>query len=66
MVATITAFATSPDQGQGMARDMRVRWAFEELGQPYAVRLVTFAEMKQLPLVWRGCHDGGRDVFCRP
>src|SRR5690349_1525463 len=44
---TITAFKTSPDRGQGLARDMRVRWALEEVGQPYDVRLVTFAEMKQ-------------------
>jgi len=47
MIPTITAFATSPDGGQGQARDMRVRWALEEVGQPYDVRLVTFAEMKQ-------------------
>lgn len=42
----ITAFESSPDQGQGQARDMRVRWAFEEVGQPYDVRLVSFEEMK--------------------
>lgn len=47
MIPTITAFATSPDRGQGLARDMRVRWALEEVGQRYDVRLVTFAEMKQ-------------------
>lgn len=47
MIPTITAFANSPDGGQGQARDMRVRWALEEAGQPYEVRLVTFAEMKQ-------------------
>ena len=47
MKPTITAFATSPDQGEGMARDTRVRWALEEVGQPYDVRLVSFAEMKQ-------------------
>ena len=44
---TITAFARSPDRGQGLARDMRVRWAFEEVGQAYDVRLVSFEEMKQ-------------------
>lgn len=43
----ITAFAASPDEGRGLARDMRVRWALEEAGQPYDVRLVSFAEMKQ-------------------
>ena len=44
---TITAFADSPDRGRGLARDMRVRWALEEVGQPYDVRLVSFEEMKQ-------------------
>ncbi len=33
---TITALERSPDGGQGMARDVRVRWALEEVGQPYA------------------------------
>jgi glutathione S-transferase len=47
MTPTITAFEASPDDGQGLARDMRVRWAFEEVGQPYNVRLVSFKEMKQ-------------------
>ena len=47
MTITITAFATSPDRGRGMARDMRVRWALEEVGQPYDVRLVSFAQMKE-------------------
>jgi len=47
MSPTITAFKASPDRGQGLARDMRVRWAFEEVGQAYDVRLVTFGEMKE-------------------
>jgi len=47
MTPTITAFKNSPDRGQGLARDTRVRWALEEVGQPYEVRLVTFEEMKQ-------------------
>jgi glutathione S-transferase len=47
MTPTITAFESSPDEGQGLARDMRVRWALEEVGQPYNVRLVSFAEMKE-------------------
>ncbi len=46
-IPTITAFERSPDGGQGQARDMRVRWALEEVGQPYAVRLVSFEAMKQ-------------------
>ena len=45
-VPTITAFEHSPDGGEGMARDMRVRWALEEVGQPYRVRPVSFAAMK--------------------
>ena len=43
----ITAFKNSPDKGRGFARDMRVRWALEEVGQPYDQRLLSFAEMKQ-------------------
>jgi glutathione S-transferase len=46
MSITITAFERSPDGGMGMARDMRVRWALEEVGQPYDVRPVSFAAMK--------------------
>ena len=46
MSITITAFERSPDGGKGMARDMRVRWALEEVGQPYEVRPVSFAAMK--------------------
>jgi glutathione S-transferase len=49
MTITITAFESSPDRGQGLARDMRVRWALEEVGQPYAVRLVPFTALKQPP-----------------
>lgn len=44
---TITAFERSPDGGKGLARDTRVRWAFEEVEQPYAVRLVSFSRMKE-------------------
>lgn len=47
MSPTISAFRVSPDRGRGLARDMAVRWALEEVGQPYEVRLVTFAEMKE-------------------
>jgi glutathione S-transferase len=43
----ITAFEDSPDQGKGLARDMRVRWALEEIGQPYDVRLLSMAALKQ-------------------
>ncbi len=47
MTVTITAFEKSPDGGKGLARDTRVRWALEEVGQPYEVRLVSFAAMKE-------------------
>jgi len=47
MTPTITVFANSPDGGRGLARDMRVRWALEEVGAPYEVRLVSFARMKE-------------------
>jgi glutathione S-transferase len=47
MTPIITAFERSPDLGRGLARDMPVRWALEEVGQPYDVRLVSFAEMKE-------------------
>ncbi|MBP2560627.1 glutathione S-transferase [Neorhizobium galegae] len=47
MTITITAFERSPDRGRGLARDMRVRWALEEAGQPYDVRLVSFKAMKE-------------------
>lgn len=47
MTITITAFERSPDGGQGLARDTRVRWALEELGLPCEVRLVSFAAMTE-------------------
>ena len=47
MTPTITAFKDSPDGGKGLARDMRVRWALEEVDQPYAVRLVSMAALKE-------------------
>lgn len=47
MIPIITAFERSPDRGRGLARDMRVRWALEEVGQPYDVRLLSFEAMKE-------------------
>ena len=43
----ITVFERSPDRGRGLARDMPVRWALEEVGEPYEVRLVSFEAMKE-------------------
>ena len=47
MTIIITAFERSPDGGKGLARDTRVRWALEEVGQPYEVRLLSFGAMKE-------------------
>jgi glutathione S-transferase len=47
MTIIITAFERSPDGGRGLARDTRVRWALEEVGKPYEVRLVSFQAMKE-------------------
>jgi hypothetical protein len=71
MTIVITAFERSPDGGMGLARDTRVRWALEEVGQPYEVRLVSFSA-KQEPAhlgllhkarLWRAllCPGGLRD-----
>lgn len=54
----ITAFERSPDRGRGLARDMRVRWALEEAGQAYEVRLGSFAAMKAP--VHRALHPFGQ------
>lgn len=62
MIPTITAFERSPDRGRGLSRDMRVRWAFEEVGQPYDVRLVSFREMKQA--AHRALHPFGQIPTC--
>jgi len=58
MTPTITAFAQSPDRGQGLARDMRVRWALEEVGQTYEVRLLSLTEMKDP--AYRALHPFGQ------
>jgi len=47
MPPILTVFERSPDRGKGLARDMRVRWALEEAGQPYEVRAVSFEALKQ-------------------
>jgi len=58
MNPTITAFEKSPDRGQGLARDMGVRWALEEVAQPYEVRLVPFSKLKEP--AHRGVHPFGK------
>jgi len=58
MTPTITAFEKSPDRGKGQARDMRVRWALEEVGQPYRVRLVSFSALNEL--AHRALHPFGQ------
>lgn len=47
MTITITAFANSLDQGKGLARDMTVRWALEEVGQPYEQRLIPWEDFRK-------------------
>ncbi|NYS26371.1 glutathione S-transferase family protein [Rhodobacteraceae bacterium 2376] len=58
MTATITAFERSPDGGRGLARDMRVRWALEEVGQPYEIRRLSFEAMKEPAHL--SCHPFGQ------
>ena len=58
MSPVITAFKNSPDRGRGLARDMRVRWALEEVGQAYDVRLLSFGEMKEPD--YRALHPFGQ------
>ena len=58
MTPTITGFKKSPDGGRGFARDTRVRWAFEEVGVPYDVELVSFTAMKQP--AYRALHPFGQ------
>ena len=38
--AEITSFKWVPDFAAGLVRDLRIRWALEELGRPYRVRLL--------------------------
>lgn len=40
MSITLTAFKWVPPFAQGLVRDLRVRWALEEAGVPYEVRLI--------------------------
>ncbi|HEL4244267.1 glutathione S-transferase family protein [Stenotrophomonas maltophilia] len=70
MCPILTAFATSPDRGQGLARDMRARWALEELAVPYDVQLLSIAELKQPAHLARNpfgqiptWQDGGQVLF---
>lgn len=58
MKATITGFANSPDRGNGLARDMGVRWACEEVSLPYEMALLSFDELKQPP--HRAIHPFGQ------
>ena len=47
MTVTITAFDWVPDFAKGQVRDLRVRWALEEVGEPYDVRYLSQGEQKQ-------------------
>jgi glutathione S-transferase len=41
---TITAYNWVPDFAKGLVRDLRARWALEEAGLPYQVKLITHEE----------------------
>ena len=45
---TLTTFDWVPEAPRGFVRDFRVRWALEEVGQPYEVRLVPWKKFKEL------------------
>jgi glutathione S-transferase len=45
----ITAYDWVPDFAKGQVRDMRVRWALEEVGQPYDVRYLSQGSQKAPP-----------------
>ncbi len=45
----ITAFDWVPDFARGQVRDLRVRWALEEVGQPYAVTYLSQGSQKAPP-----------------
>ena len=47
MQPTITGYDWAPDEGRGLVRDMRVRWALEEVGQTYDVRHLSWGEQKE-------------------
>ena len=46
MTVTITAFNWVPPFAEGQVRDLRVRWALEEVGEPYAVRYLAQGDQK--------------------
>lgn len=48
-MVTITAFDWVPPFAQGQVRDLRVRWALEEIGERYDVRYLSQGEQKQPP-----------------
>ena len=45
----ITALGWAPDFAQGLVRDLRVRWAFEETGTPYRVRRLDLPKNREEP-----------------
>ncbi|MFM9270933.1 glutathione S-transferase family protein [Halomonas elongata] len=47
MTITITAFDWVPEDARGLVRDLRVRWALEEVGVPYNVRYLSLSDAKE-------------------
>ena len=56
---TISAFNNVPDFAKGLVRDMRVRWALEEAGLPYATRLLEHGDQDK-PDYRCSCSRSGR------
>ena len=50
MIPTITTFGWVPEFARGLVRDLRPRWAFEEVGQPYKVDLIT-SRSRRVPII---------------
>ncbi|WP_137131159.1 glutathione S-transferase family protein [Rhizobium sp. FY34] len=59
MSPIVSVFKNPPDGGKGYHRDFRVRWALEEVGQPYHLRLLSFSEMRR-DLYRRELHPFGQ------
>lgn len=55
---TVSAFSRVPPFAQGLVRDLRVRWALEEAGLPYRVRLI--ARSDQSTPDYRGLQPFGQ------
>lgn len=69
-VPLVTAFDWVPDFARGLVRDLRVRWALEEIGAPYATELLDARAPRPDAYLARQPFDqvpafreGGLDIF---